>query len=547
MLDASTAAHDEQILAKLELATRLGAVAGDARDLVELFRALYQESARVMDATIFMFALYDDASQTVEVVRQVDRGVEHEGGSFPLGKGFTSEVIRAGAPKLVRHWASEGPPIRLLYGTEAGELVTPQSAAIVPILSGSRVIGVLSAQSYRPEAYDATHLLALGAIAAQAGATIKHLRATQQMALEHERHAQLLEAALAGMSDALVIVDAQGSIVRLNRAARDLLRLDTATLVLGQPLERQRLELWPDASREIAEAILPAIESIRAGENVDGLDIELRTGERRVLNVTAAALPSSQKGPQGGVVIFRDVTLQRDLDRLRQDIFEMAWHDMQAPISVIRGHGELLERRVGDGRLDRDAIQRDAAKIIKHADRLSEMLNTLFDISCLEAGVLSIAPWPTDLCALARDIADEMRPTARRFINVSAEGEIVGEWDERRIRQVLMNLLSNALKYSQEGSTVTVRVVSDGQTAVVSVADEGIGLDEGEIAQLFRRRFRAESARSVRGEGLGLYLATGIVGAHGGRMWAESPGHGQGSTFCFALPLTASPAAGAVA
>src|SRR6266480_3657513 len=127
MLDASTAVHDEQVLARLELATRLGAVGADARDLVELLRALYRETARVMDATIFMFALYDDASQTVEVVRQIDRGAEHDGGSFPLGKGFTSEVIRSAAPRLVRRWASEGPPIRLLYGTEAGELVTPQS------------------------------------------------------------------------------------------------------------------------------------------------------------------------------------------------------------------------------------------------------------------------------------------------------------------------------------------------------------------------------------------------------------------------------------
>src|SRR5438067_4255008 len=229
---------EERVRARLELVSHLATRFAEVRDLVGLFRVLYEETSQMIDATVFLLSVYDATSETVQVVRQIDRGVEHDGGSFPLGSGFTSEVIRSAQPKLVRRWATEGPPIRLLYGTEAGELVTPQSAAIVPILSGSRVIGVLSAQSYRPEAYDATHLLALGAIAAQAGATIKHLRATQQMALEHERHAQLLEAALAGMSDALVIVDAQGSIVRLNRAARDLLRLDTATLVLGQPLER---------------------------------------------------------------------------------------------------------------------------------------------------------------------------------------------------------------------------------------------------------------------------------------------------------------------
>ncbi len=92
--------------ARLEAANRLGALGADARDLAELFRALYDETARVVDATVFLFALYDEASETVEVVRQMDRGAEHEGGSFPLGKGFTSEVIRTGSPKVIRRWST---------------------------------------------------------------------------------------------------------------------------------------------------------------------------------------------------------------------------------------------------------------------------------------------------------------------------------------------------------------------------------------------------------------------------------------------------------
>src|SRR5882762_3206549 len=151
MLRHSTA-NDDQLRARIELASRLGTIGANARDLGELFRALYDETARVMDATVFLFATYDDASQTVHVVRQMDRGEEHRGGSFPLGKGFTSEVIRTGAARIVQ-WSAEGAPIRLLYGTEPGELVSPQSGVVVPILSGERVIGVLSAQSYRTAAY----------------------------------------------------------------------------------------------------------------------------------------------------------------------------------------------------------------------------------------------------------------------------------------------------------------------------------------------------------------------------------------------------------
>jgi len=537
MLQSMTA-RDDRLRARLELASRLGALASDSRDLVELFRALYDETARVMDATVFLLAIYDEVSQTVQVVRQMDRGEEHGGGSFPLGKGFTSEVIRSGEPRIVR-WAAEGPPIRLLYGTEPGELVSPRSGVVVPIVSSDRVVGVLSAQSYRPEAYEEEDLLSLCAIAAQASATIKRLRATAQMALEHERHALQLEAVLASMNDALLIVDARGAIVRLNRAARELLCLDGTSLVLGQPLERQRLEQWPDTAREIAEALVPVIDAIRSGRKIAQVDVELHSGERRVLSLGASVLRSPTAVLEGGVIVFRDITEERDLERLREDIFAMAWHDMHTPITVIRGHAELLQRRLNSGDRDRSAFKAAASLIMKHADRLAELLTALFDIRCLEAGVLTVARWPMDLNALVREVTDGMRPTARHEITVNADGSVVGEWDERRIRQVLTNLVANAMKYSPEGSTVTVSVISDATTATIGVRDEGIGLDESELARLFGRGYRADSVRTVRGAGLGLYLSNGLVTAHGGRMWAKSLGHGQGSTFCFTLPLRA--------
>src|SRR5216117_2043870 len=408
---------EKELRARLELANRLGALAAGARDLSELFRALYDETARVMDATVFLFALYDEASATVQVVRQMDRGVEYPGGTFPLGKGFTSEVIRTGAPRLVRRWSAEGPAVHLIYGTEAGELVTPQSGVVVPILSGDRVLGVLSAQSYRPEAYE----------------------------------------------------DA------------DLLCLDNASLVVGQPLEQQRLEQWPATAREIAAALLPLIAALRAGTSIAEEEVELRSGQRRVLSLAASVLRSARGTPQGGVVVLRDITGQRDLERLREDIFNMAWHYVKTPLAVVRGHAELLHRRLSSGERDRSDLEADAASIVTHVDRLAELLTTLFDVSCLEAGLLSILRWRTDLAALAREVTESIRSTARHQIQVLADQDVVGEWDERRLRQALINLLSNALKYSPEGSTVTVSVAAGARSATVRVRDEGIGLDGTEL------------------------------------------------------------------
>ena len=514
---------------RLEHTSRLGALGADARDLAELFRVLYDETARAMDATIFLFALYDEANATVQVVRQMDRGVEHSGGSFPLGKGFTSEVIRTGAPRLVRRWSADGPPVRLLYGTEAGEPVAPQSGVVVPILSEGRVLGVLSAQSYRPEAYEDADVLSLGAIAVHAGIAVKRLR--------HDRRGLQLEAVLATMSDALLIVDARGAIVQLNRAARELLCLGNASLVLGQPLEQQRLEQWPVTAREIAAALVPVIEALRSGRSVANVEFELRSGQLRVLSMDASVLRSSQGPAQGGVIVLRDITGQRDLERLREDIFHMAWHDMQTPIALIRGHAELLLLRLSSGDRDREALTAEAGLVVTHTDRLAELLTTLLDVASLHAGLLTISPRRTDLGALVRDVTQGMQSTARHDIVVSAGRGVEGEWDERRIRQVFMNILSNALKYSPEGSPVTVSVSADERSATVRVRDEGIGLDGTELAQMFRRGYRAESTRKISGGGFGLYFSNSIVAAHGGRMWAESPGRGQGSTFCFTLPL----------
>src|SRR5207248_1980357 len=143
----------------------------------------------------------------------------------------------------------------------------------------------------------------------------ERLRTTEHMAREHQRRALELEAILATMTDALIIVDARGAIVQLNRAARELLRLDNASLVVGQPLEEQRLAQWPASAREIAAALVPVAKALRAGESVAERDVELRSKRRRVLNVSASVM----RGPKVGA-------LQTRLRSARADASSVARH-----------------------------------------------------------------------------------------------------------------------------------------------------------------------------------------------------------------------------
>src|SRR5436305_13897987 len=143
-------------------------------DVERVFRVLYRELDRPLDTTGFLLGLYDETSQMVEVVGQIEGGVELPGGSFPLGHGFLSEVIRTRQPRHIRRWSVEGPPVQVQYATGTPGL--PESTVTVPLLVGNRTIGVLSAQSYIPEAYDDDDLFLMQAMAAQVGPTIDALQ-----------------------------------------------------------------------------------------------------------------------------------------------------------------------------------------------------------------------------------------------------------------------------------------------------------------------------------------------------------------------------------
>jgi transcriptional regulator with GAF, ATPase, and Fis domain len=145
MLPAATA-HRQQALGAVQQAL------GVATTIRDLGRALQRELGKVLDANGFILGLYDDVSQMVEVVCQIEAGAELAGGSFPLGGGFMSEVIRSGQARLIRHWSTEGPRVQVQYATGTPGL--PEATVTVPLLVGDQVRGVLSLQCYRPSAYD---------------------------------------------------------------------------------------------------------------------------------------------------------------------------------------------------------------------------------------------------------------------------------------------------------------------------------------------------------------------------------------------------------
>jgi signal transduction histidine kinase len=229
----------------------------------------------------------------------------------------------------------------------------------------------------------------------------------------------------------------------------------------------------------------------------------------------------------------------RHLDRIKTTFFSMVNHEMRSPLTSIIGYTHLLAKKLENDELEKlDAIERNS-------ERLIEMVNSILDISSLEEGELKVHPEAMHLETAVQDAVSSVAPAAQeKYIEIDVDlpalPQIQGEY--RRVVQILINLLSNSVKYTPETGYIRIsaRRLSDdtGEKVAVSVADTGMGIPEELLPHLFDRFTRAELAEksNIVGTGLGLTITRGLVEAHGGEIWVESR-EGEGATFTFTLPI----------
>ncbi|MDP3063744.1 MAG: ATP-binding protein [Chloroflexota bacterium] len=227
--------------------------------------------------------------------------------------------------------------------------------------------------------------------------------------------------------------------------------------------------------------------------------------------------------------------LQRDRD-LRHNMMADIAHELRTPLSVLRGNVEAMLDGVTPP--DRENLQ----SLHEETLLLGRLVDDLRTLTLAEAGRLELRPEPTDMAELARQTARSLEPQASaKGIRLALElppAPPHAQVDPDRTTQALRNLLTNAIRYSPQGSVVTVRVVEDREGVVVSAADNGPGIPLEDVPHLFERFFRADRSRSraTGGSGLGLAIVKQLIEAQGGQVWAKS-GVGQGSEFSFRVPL----------
>lgn len=349
-----------------------------------------------------------------------------------------------------------------------------------------------------------------------------------------EQNAALLETVLGTMIEGVIVVDGAERMLFANSAARKLLDIDSAD-VGGRPL----LEVVRAVG--IAEAVRAALSS----ESVHHSEFEVPR-KSCIVSMSASTFPG--RPYSGAVLVFHDVTDLRRLERMRREFASNVSHELKTPLTAVQAYADtLLNGALEDPEHNRVFVER----IVEQADRLEALIADMMQIAEIESEEAVFAPQPVHLSAAVEESLQSQSPVAANNgvrLQVETADDVTIQVDPDGLRQIVDNLLKNAIAYTPAEGTVTVRVRSEGDWGVFEVEDTGIGISRKDQQRIFERFYRADRARSrdAGGTGLGLSIVKHVLQACGGRVELASELE-KGSRFTVYLPMGKTVAASAPA
>ncbi len=497
-----------------------------ALPLNDILSAIANMTIIVFDATTSWFMLAEDGRLRTVVARG-EMAAQVEGKSCEDGRSTVcTSAVRERPLTLQPHEIPPDDPVLGLFAREEEPVV------LLPLKSAGKLLGLL-ASAVTPEAsLDISFLVTM---ADQAAAAIESAQLREETRTWRER----LDAVFERMAEAVLVFDGQGKLALLNSSAEELLAASGVRVGDAAAEVLRKAGLRDARGRPEAPEQSAPMRALR-GERVDNLEVDLPVpgGPTRHLLASAVPLMAGDR-IRGAVVVWRDITYIRELERMRAEFLSMVSHELRSPLTSVLGYAQLLQRQIARGRVPTDLDER-LQVIVDQAKRVNALLEDLLEASRAEAGRLSLKLQQVDLAALIdRAVSDAATLAADHRFKVDVpQGLPPVQADPGRIEQVLRNLLSNAVKFSLPGTEVATSVRLEPARVVVAVSDQGRGVAREDQASLFLpfHRVREVGGREVKGVGLGLFISRSIVEAHGGDMWVHSE-LGHGSTFYFSLPL----------
>ncbi len=372
-----------------------------------------------------------------------------------------------------------------------------------------------------------TFLLSGTSHASRIGLALEQLLDRQrQLDRQVTKDAAEVRAVFAALTDGLLVVDSTQHISICNPAFEKL--YGTAPIAAGTPL----LDIIRDS--DVIEPIRAALAE-RRPRIVEALALD----RKRQLQVTAVPIMGENGKASGVVALFHDISRLKQADEIRRDFVANVSHELRTPLSIFHGN---LESLLEGGDLDENETRHIYEVMKRHSDRLNLLVNDLLSLARLESKEADLQFSEINL----RDFLEKVtRDWAKRLAakNLHLDLDVPENFplvrgDERRLEEVVHNLLDNAVKYSHENGRILIQAVAPDQKVILFVRDEGVGIAPADLPRIFERFYRADRARSreLGGTGLGLSIVKHIAQLHGGRVEAESK-LGQGTTIRVILPI----------
>jgi GAF domain-containing protein len=515
-------------------------------DVLDIISRLARHITNSDSVTLY---LYDATHDRFEQATSQGYRAEETHPSGIRRQGTTRTIIETKQPLLIHD--------TLTYPNINPLVLERETRAVigVPVMSQGEVLGVLYINHRRPHIYSENDVRLIGALANQAGATMSNVELFNQVSQARDR----LEAIINSTRDGILVLDNSGCVVIANARMRLFSELRRDQLV-GRTVE----ELIQDHPGELMNFLGLTLDDLSTWAT--SLQTDPTKSSSRTFQIPISEGASSQ--PQrthtrsaelfgmpvldkenqviGRLMVFRDITEEKELEKMREDLTGMMVHDLRSPLAAVLSGLEMIQELTASE--DSDPLAVHAMRVAKRScNSMLTLVNSLLDINQLESGRMPLLRAPAPFAPLVRSAVARLSALAdERGVIVHTELPLdlpMVEMDNEKIGRVLINLLDNALKFTPDGGQITLCAVREirkkENVLLCSVSDTGPGIPPEYREKVFDRfaQVHGQTApRGPRGSGLGLAFCKLAVEAHNGRIWVETE-PGQGCTFYFTLPV----------
>ncbi len=417
-----------------------------------------------------------------------------------------------------------------------------QSYMGVPLIARGKTIGAITFSSTQPHRhYTQEDLTFAEELARRIALVLDNARlyreAQEEIAERKQAEEQLRESeeryrlVVERTTDLITLLDGEANVLYVSPSCETILGYRPDEMIGKYAFSFQHPDDLPLILQEFAKLFSGS------NANVPSFRVKHKDGHWVIMAGTDSAIYDDQGKPTLIVSTSHDITQQAELERRKDEFISMASHELKTPVTSLKGFTNLFQRRLAQQADEKTLYYLN--RMDAQLNKLTNLITDLLDVSKMQTGQLTYQEEPFDLNELVSETVENLQaatPTHQLFLETSGAIQVVGDRD--RIGQVLINLLTNAVKYSPLADKVIVRLATDPEKAIVSVQDFGIGIAEAHHDKIFERFYQVADPeeKTYPGLGIGLYLSCDIVRRHGGNMWVESS-KGSGATFYFTIPL----------